>query len=242
MARYKNGINGPFQGKAGSVVGCRWKQTDYIRGLPKRSNKPPTKDQVTAQTAFAFIVNWLKPINELVKVGFANVHPNRTGLMAAHSYNSKNALAGGYPNREIDYSKARFSMGTLPPASRASIKLIDDRTLLIEWDPKWDSKCSYDDHLMYFVYFPDLGVVLLPGEGRDAQRRDGSLIITLEKELIHSRFEVQIAFKSVLTSAVSTSQYAGGFRFDAASPEIPTVQKPKEFCDTISLTGLVRVK
>lgn len=30
MARLKNGINGPFSGKAGSVVGCCWKATRSI--------------------------------------------------------------------------------------------------------------------------------------------------------------------------------------------------------------------
>ncbi|WP_256011165.1 DUF6266 family protein [Desertivirga xinjiangensis] len=242
MARYKNGINGPFRGKAGSVVGCKWKEIDYIRGLPKRSSKPPTKKKATAQQVFAFVQKWLKPINGLVNVGFADVHPNRTGLMSAHSYNQLNALAGGYPNMEIDYSKARFSMGSLRPASSASMQLINDHTLLIEWDTSWDSTCSYDDSLMYFIYFPDLGQVMLPGESRSAQRKDGRLIVNLEKEFINSRLEVQIAFKSVLTSAVSTSQYLGGIRFDAEVPEIPTVKEPREFCATVSLTGILRVK
>lgn len=36
MAKYNYGINGPFSGKLGSVVGCTWKGIPYMRSLPKK--------------------------------------------------------------------------------------------------------------------------------------------------------------------------------------------------------------
>ncbi|MFB2118987.1 hypothetical protein [Parapedobacter sp. 2B3] len=44
MGIIKKGINGPFKGKAGSVVGSSWKKIDYIKGLQRKkapSVRPP---------------------------------------------------------------------------------------------------------------------------------------------------------------------------------------------------------
>jgi len=55
MATFKNGPNGGFSGKVGSVVGSSWKGIDYIRGLPaKRKNKPDTLEKITAADSALF--------------------------------------------------------------------------------------------------------------------------------------------------------------------------------------------
>ncbi len=50
MGRIKQGANGGFSGKAGSVIGSSWKGIEYIKGRPKVSNKPATQRQLEQQT------------------------------------------------------------------------------------------------------------------------------------------------------------------------------------------------
>lgn len=50
MGRIKQGANGGFSGKAGSVIGSSWKEIEYIKGRPKVSNKPATQRQLEQQT------------------------------------------------------------------------------------------------------------------------------------------------------------------------------------------------
>lgn len=42
MGTIRQGANGSFRGKAGSVIGSSWKGIDYIKGLPKKRTKGAT--------------------------------------------------------------------------------------------------------------------------------------------------------------------------------------------------------
>ena len=50
MARLINGINGPFIGKAGSVIGYTVNGVGYIKGLYKKRTKKP-KNEIKAKPA-----------------------------------------------------------------------------------------------------------------------------------------------------------------------------------------------
>ena len=66
MARYKNGVNGSFKGKVGSVTGCKWKGIDYMRSLPKVTESRPLSDaELANRKKFAAAHFWLQPITPL---------------------------------------------------------------------------------------------------------------------------------------------------------------------------------
>lgn len=46
MGRIKKGILGGFSGKVDSVVGASWRGIDYMRSLPRTSDKPATVAQL----------------------------------------------------------------------------------------------------------------------------------------------------------------------------------------------------
>jgi hypothetical protein len=52
MGIIRQGILGGFRKKTGSVVGAYWRKLDVIRGLPRKSSKPPTIAQLNQQLKF----------------------------------------------------------------------------------------------------------------------------------------------------------------------------------------------
>ena len=110
----------------------------------------------------------------------------------------------------------------------------DEETLLISWDASiTDTGAGASDGLMYFVYFPDLQFALTDVGGR--KREEGQAAVYIPSHLPKQRLEVQIAFKSLLTNEVSTSQYARGIRFDPDFEMNRLTGEEKPLCKAMSV-------
>lgn len=87
MGRYKDGINGAFKGKVGSVVGCSWKGINYMRSLPKtRTSTVLSEAEQANRQKFTIAHAWLKPLKDVIRLGFKNYSPTIEGFLAAKSY------------------------------------------------------------------------------------------------------------------------------------------------------------
>jgi len=64
MAHIRKGILGGFSGKVGTVIGSSWKQTMYMRSLPKSVKNPRTLAQRTQRAKFALAVALVRPVTE----------------------------------------------------------------------------------------------------------------------------------------------------------------------------------
>lgn len=62
MGTFRNGGNGAFSGKTGSFIGSNWSDINYIKGIPRISNKPKTQKQLEQQAKFALAVRFLRPV------------------------------------------------------------------------------------------------------------------------------------------------------------------------------------
>jgi hypothetical protein len=135
MARLKgNGLQGGFTGRLGDVVGCRWKDTYYIRSRPKKVNHPNTEAQLKQRMRFIKTQNFLSPLKEFLRVGYGAFTADKSAYNAAMSYNIKNALNGNYPNIEIDPSKVLISRGSLPKPSETAVKASSKDTVNFFWN------------------------------------------------------------------------------------------------------------
>lgn len=231
MARYTDGPMGSFRGKVGPVVGSSWKGIPYLKSLPKKSKKEPTQKKRNSWNAFSFINTWLVPIHELVMIGFRDYDPHRTGRNSAHSYNSLNALIKSDEGFDIDYSKALFSLGNLPGAKIVSVMVAEDRsTLLFNWSTEVEGDAKASDGLMYLLYSPEKKSAEY-GIGEYC-RKDGTMELKLTDELGRGRIEIMIAFKSLTSNKVSTSQYAGCIRLDQLNEkkDVSTNTKDMVYC------------
>lgn len=208
MARLTNGALGGFSGKVGSVVGCRWKDVDYIRSLPRVNKKrKPTPAQVAARAKFTFLNTWLKKLTSFVAVGFNNYSGRMTGMQAAHSCNAK-AVTGVYPDFSLDFSVVKVSHGDLQGANDVTVMASAPGELHFSWSPDIiQRKAHGDDQAMLLAYVPEKEVAFYTVGG--AHRAKGMDSLEIGHGFSGTAAEVYVAFISYDRKRISESQYIG---------------------------------
>jgi hypothetical protein len=114
MAKFTQGINGPFRGKVGTVIGATWKGIPYMRSLPHARTSKPSAKELNNRRKWALSQHWLQPLTEFVRLGFKGFSPKAEGFVAAKSYLLKNAVEGEGESLAINPSLAKLSWGDLP--------------------------------------------------------------------------------------------------------------------------------
>lgn len=150
MAILKNGINGGFSGKVGTVVGTSWRGLEIIRSLPKKPTKFSDK-QLANQMRMKLVQLFLKKMIEIVRIGFKDDSILPTAFNSAMSYNKKNAITGEYPDLRIDFEKVRISQGDLYLAPNLTF-VADDDGLHFSWDKKLAENAEPKDQLLVVVW------------------------------------------------------------------------------------------
>ena len=97
MAILYNGINGPFSGKVGAVVGYKWKNKSVMRGLPFAKKTAPFTLQIQQHAKFRLMNAFLIPLTKFLNITYNNLAVDMSGYNKAFSYNVKNAIGGIYP-------------------------------------------------------------------------------------------------------------------------------------------------
>lgn len=108
MAKFNDGINGPFKGKVGTVVGVTWKGIHCMRSLPKERTSAPTKAQQANRKKWTLSQSWLQPITEFVRIGWKGYSQKSERFIAAKSHLMKNAFEEVYA-AFISYDRTRQS-------------------------------------------------------------------------------------------------------------------------------------
>jgi Family of unknown function (DUF6266) len=121
MAKLLNGINGPFSGKVGTVVGYVWKGKAVMRGLPKERSGEPSLGQKQQHAKFKMMHAFFRMLVPFLNDTFSSVAVQMTGFNKAFSYNVKNAITGTYPDLKIDYSKVLVGKGDLQNVSSVDL-------------------------------------------------------------------------------------------------------------------------
>src|SRR5690606_30037961 len=95
MATFKDGINGPFRGKVGSVIGSKWRKVNYMKSLPRLNKKkrPPSPEQALVRKKFDLLNQFFRPISSVLEIGFQQFTAGAPGQNVAFSYNSNHALS-----------------------------------------------------------------------------------------------------------------------------------------------------
>ncbi|MGB4399537.1 MAG: DUF6266 family protein [Daejeonella sp.] len=175
MGRIRKGANGGFSGKAGSVVGSSWRDIDYIRGLPKLSNKPKSEKQLEQQARFALAINVLLPVKKQIDIGFCNIKQGRTtsyNLALKHMLDF--AIIGIYPELVIDFSKIAFSQGRLSGVLGTTV-LAEPGKIKLNWSTDvLRSTASPADLMTILVYEPESNEYVIgpPDVARSASKVD----------------------------------------------------------------------
>ena len=158
MAKLSQGINGPFSGKVGAVVGYTWKGIPVMRGRPSPRTKPFTPKELNQQAKFRIMNRFLRPANDLINVTFAHLAVRMSAFNKAFSYNIKNAITGVAPNLAIDYGMVLISRGDLPNAESPAVSSPSTGLLQFTWtnnSGKGNAKAT--DKAFVAVYSGELG-------------------------------------------------------------------------------------
>lgn len=208
MGVYNRGVNGPFTGKTGSIIGSRWRGVDYIKGFPRKyKNKgKPSDKQLLHYKKFNTLNEFFSPIRDLLKIGFGNYLKKLTAQNAAFQYNFDRAFLtdeNGEPT--LNYSALQLSRGSLFSAGAEKVAWTDSQQIRVSWNPKtYGLSGSMDDeaHILCYIEHskqfatPDASVLRYQGEAYlscDA----------LENEIIH----VWLFFSDSQQKMVSPTTY-----------------------------------
>ncbi|PPL01762.1 DUF6266 family protein [Parapedobacter indicus] len=153
MGTINDGINGPFRGKAGSVIGSNWRKVNYIKGLPRFKNKrAASTDQLLERKKFALLNRFFDPISTVLEIGFRQFTSRATGKNVAIRYNYDHAFQIDETHVTLDYPALQFSHGSLFTAGDEQA-WVDGDTLHITWDPDmYGMGRSLDDTARMVLY------------------------------------------------------------------------------------------
>src|SRR5690606_10197889 len=153
MARLSNLLS--FSGVLGDVVGCNGPSGFYIRSRPKRSGKAPSPKQQDARSRLATVMRFLKPLKEIIYMGFAQAHPSRsktTAMNAAASHMLNYAVEGEFPDITINPAAVRLSRGSLAPLPDIAYEQVGS-SVAITWSPLMPRFSGHsDDTVMAICY------------------------------------------------------------------------------------------
>ena len=208
MATYNQGINGPFSGGVGEMVGSSWKGINYMRSYAAKISNPRTDLQQDHRQKIAVTMKFLQPLTEFLRTGFKNYACKMSEVNAAMSYNYHNALKGAYPNNSIDYTNALVARGNLAPALNQTAASTVAGTVTFTWDDNSDElDASPDDKTLLVVYNPEKNQAVAFNEL--SMRSDRIRAVKMPKPFSGDQVQCYIAFITIDGQTPSNSKYAG---------------------------------
>jgi len=209
MAKYGKGANGAFSGKVGSVVGSSWRSIDYLRSLPKKTKKPISESQIAQRAKFALAPMYLRPIKDILNLGFGDKQLNKiTGYNAAVKLFLNSAVMGGYPDYVINFSKMVLSKGSLSVFHGLNA-IVQGTDLELNWQSITNRYNAFDDDQLTVVLFNETKLMYMLYD--DAERSELTYSITIGNEFSGDVFHTWAFAIKRENNIVSNSQYLGTF-------------------------------
>lgn len=207
MGKLLNGINGPFSGKVGTVVGTTWRGIPVIRSRPTRRKTGFSPLELQQQAKFSLMNKFLRPLNALLNETFKQVAVQMTGFNKAFSYNVKNAITGLHPDLAVDYTMVLLGRGDLPNAASPSAASSLEGKLDFKWtDNSGKGKALASDKAFVAAYNEELNKWKYSLDA--AARRAGSCALDAT-EFKGKAVHTYIGFISADGKDVTDSLYTG---------------------------------
>lgn len=207
MAIGNQGINGPFRGKIGTVVGYTLNGEQVMRSVGKRI-KPFTPLELLNQAKMKAVSKFLSPIQNIVKFGYQQEAPpgSRVGaFQLAQSYVRKNAIDLDEEGKPfVNPAKVLISRGPLEPPLNPTAEREDDR-LTIQWEQSGNA--WGEDRLVLLLYD---GYLFRHFRESGAERKEGTESLVIDGlRRIEQPVHVYAAFRSAFSGRISDSVYCG---------------------------------
>ena len=137
MAKYFQGILGPFQGKVGTVVGYMWRDKWCMRARPRCYHDRQSEAQLAQRSRFKQMIQFASPATPLLKRGLRAMAAAE-GLTEGNCFLRINhgcfpGEAGNSGNSGIDYRGLQFSRGTLPAVQGVEYERGEGGAVEVRW-------------------------------------------------------------------------------------------------------------
>jgi hypothetical protein len=153
MAKFNhNRLIGPISGKIGGVVFSSWKGIPYMKAANPTRTKHISDKEKGNRIKFAMAQQWLRPLLDLVRVGFKGYTPTVEGFAAAKYYLMKNAMQGSGAESTINPALVKVSFGNLSLSENIAVQLTDNKELQLTWDTAYPAEGSPLDQVMLLAY------------------------------------------------------------------------------------------
>lgn len=208
MGKLIGGLNGPFIGKVGEVVGSSRNGIPYMKGLYKKRKKDVSQEEIFNRRKFATAQLWLKPLLPFVRVGFNGYSGKTGGFISAKSHLMRNTLKTDGNEIIIDPALVKVSYGDLPMAEGAAFSRTGPNELTFSWEPVTMQSEHGRDQVMMLAYCIEEAkvVYLFPGQFRCV----GQDILPIYQDMAAgSVLHIYIAFIASDRNRQSTSLYLG---------------------------------
>lgn len=207
MGKIKNGVLGGVSGKVGAVVGASWRGIEYLRGLPKLQTKPRTAAQNAQTSKMTLFRGFLLGIDNIVKKCFQN-YSEYTEMNAAMSYNMKHAVAGEYPEFEVDFPALVYSKGELLGSWCPKAVSKAENQMTVSWKNRpFSNLSSGNDQVIVIMYCTKQGEFHIYDE--IGTRSDNAVTLKIEGDVKRDTIHCYLSFYSKVHKISSTNEYIG---------------------------------
>jgi len=206
MATYEQGLLGPFKGKVGNTVGSNWRDIDFMRSLPRKSNKPASEKQLAQRLKFAMAVEFLTPMRNLIRVLPQGKRKSRkTDFNEAATILMK-SMEGQYPDFTIPFNAVVFTKGSLMNIL-PMVENGNNEGLRIVWSSRLGYGASENDVVNIIVYNESRQDLFLFDE---ATRSAGEYSLYAD-QIGKGRIHIWTFVSTATETEYSNSQYCGVF-------------------------------
>ena len=213
MGKYKNGINGSFSGKIGTVVGASSRGVAYMRSVPDVRVDKPTPAQQNHRDKFGMVSSWFKPLKSTLEVGMQHHTGIKTPMNLAISLNFKNAVIVEEQGARLDFPKIVLSIGSLFISIISEVTILASRKLSIRWTDAGPSIFCNGNDKATFVFYNEHNNKYLTFTGV-SDRADQQTMIELPSSFTGGLVHCWMQYVNAKGDEVSTTVYVAAIEFN----------------------------
>lgn len=163
MGKLYHGIDGPFSGKVGPVVGYMWKNRACIRTYRHQVNYPNTEDQQHQRNWFVSMVRFAAQATDALKLGLSYVAA-ASRMTEGNFFVMKNKQHFHRENDcvRVDYEKLQIAIGSATDVYFHKPCFEKNEIVVVDFEKNSLSlKASADDQIYVYIYATGSGEGLL---------------------------------------------------------------------------------
>ncbi len=211
MAELVPGVIGSVSGKVGTVIGAKWRDIYYLKGLPSSKKKQQSGDTVNC-IRLAKIYDFLSKVSPMVEEGFKHLNTGRASAFNLAMKANMRAFKGD--STDLDFASIVLSAGSLTGAIAPVLSFEPPDCLVISWADLGDSyNQAPSDRASILFYNSDKDMMVTSaGEVCRGDLKAGILIpASFGGDHLHG----YIYFTNAAGTKNSRSIYLGGFTVPA---------------------------